>query len=77
MSGLNLLAVAERWEMASQRSRTTNLRDWQWLETRLRALPDELGKMQPEAAPLREAVEGAQQDSVGSAEAAGLERRRE
>jgi hypothetical protein len=59
LAGLNQLAVAERWELASLQARTTNVRDWRWLESRLRALPEELGKMQAEA-PLRDLVQQAQ-----------------
>ncbi|MEA3211954.1 MAG: hypothetical protein QOE70_5011 [Chthoniobacter sp.] len=59
LDGLNHLAVAERWEIVSTRSRTSNPRDWKWIETRLRTLPDELGKMQAEE-PLRAKVVQAQ-----------------
>ena len=50
LAGFNHLAVGERWDVYHPRVRTTNARDWKWLEDRLRTLPDELGKtQQPEA----------------------------
>ncbi len=42
--GLKQLAGAEKWEIYSARARTSAPRDWSWLEARLRALPEELGK---------------------------------
>jgi hypothetical protein len=53
------LSAAERWEIATARSRTGDPRDWRWLEARLRVLPDELGKIQPDE-PLRATVQQAQ-----------------
>ncbi len=44
--GLVRLAGTERWEAAAVRARTSNPRDWEWLEARLKALPDALGKLQ-------------------------------
>jgi hypothetical protein len=59
LDGLLQLAAAERWEFATAHARTGDPRDWRWLEMRLRALPDELGRIQPEEA-LRPAVQEAQ-----------------
>ncbi len=42
--GLRQLAAAERWEIRNGRARTSSPRDWSWLESRLRAIPEELGK---------------------------------
>lgn len=60
LDGLNHLAINERWDIYTPRSQTSNPRDWSWLEARVRALPDELGKLQqPE--PTRKLVEEARQ----------------
>lgn len=59
LDGLNILAAAERWEIATARARTGDPRDWRWLEARLRALPEELGRIQAEE-PLRPIVQQAQ-----------------
>ncbi len=60
LDGFNHLAVNEQWEIYTPRSQTSNPRDWYWLEARMRALPDELGKtQQPE--PTRKIVEEARQ----------------
>jgi hypothetical protein len=47
VTALDFLAAAERWEITSTRSRSSNPRDWEWLEARIRAWPEELGKLQP------------------------------
>lgn len=57
--GLKLLVTAERWEVMSPRARTTAPRDWEWLESRLRTLPDELGKTEADEA-TRKIVQEAQ-----------------
>ncbi|HYR58008.1 MAG TPA: hypothetical protein VEO95_05245, partial [Chthoniobacteraceae bacterium] len=53
------LVAAERWEIATAHSRTGNPHDWRWIEARLRTLPDELGKIQPDES-LRPIVQEAQ-----------------
>jgi hypothetical protein len=63
LDGLTFLATNERWDLRNLSSRTQAPRDWKWLEHRLRAIPDELGKaltdkFDPET---RQAFEGAQQ----------------
>ena len=50
LDGFNHLAVSERWDLRSLASRTDAPRDWKWLETRLRVMPDELAKARPENA---------------------------
>jgi hypothetical protein len=60
-AGLGNLAVAERWEFAALRSRTTSPRDWEWLQNRLQQAPDELGKaVQTAEEPTRQIVQQAQ-----------------
>ena len=59
LDALTQLAAAERWEIATARSRTGDPRDWRWLEARLRVLPEELGRIQPDEA-LRPIVQQAQ-----------------
>lgn len=60
-TGFDQLAVVERWEMAGGQARTSNPRDWEGLEDRLRAVMDELGRSKFQAEPLREVVRQAQQ----------------
>jgi hypothetical protein len=43
--GLQGLAAAERWEFVSPRARTTQPRDWEWMEARLKSLPEELARI--------------------------------
>jgi hypothetical protein len=59
LDGLTQLATAEKWEIVTARARTGDPRDWRWLEARLRVLPDELGRIQPDA-PVRPVVQEAQ-----------------
>ena len=62
MDGFNQLAVAERWDVRSLAARTDAPRDWRWLESRMRFVPDELGRARPEKASeeLKAAFAGAQ-----------------
>jgi hypothetical protein len=60
LDGLNHLAIAERWEIRSARSGTSTPRTWEWLELRLRTVPEELGRIQPPE-PTRKIVQDAQQ----------------
>ena len=60
LDGLIHLAANERWQIISPRARTANPRDWNWLEARLKLAPDELGRLQLTAEPVREAISGAQ-----------------
>ena len=57
---LDHLVAAERWEFASLRSRTSNPRDWRYIDARFHALPDELGKTQLADPEMKHAVERAQ-----------------
>jgi hypothetical protein len=57
--GLEGLATAERWEFVSPRARTTQPRDWEWFEARLKSLPEELGRLGV-ADPARKIVADAQ-----------------
>jgi hypothetical protein len=59
--GLGQLTISERWQAASPRARTAAPRDWAWLEIRLRQAPDELGRLQLNDEPVRQAIQGAQQ----------------
>ncbi|MGB8170553.1 MAG: hypothetical protein WCF18_23825 [Chthoniobacteraceae bacterium] len=59
LDALTHLSAAERWEIATARSRTGDPRDWRWIEARLRAMPDELGRIQPDET-LRPIVQQAQ-----------------
>ncbi len=58
LDALTHLGAAERWEIATARSRTGDPRDWRWIEARLRALPEELERIQPDE-PLRPIVQQA------------------
>ncbi len=59
--GLDHLAAAERWEFAALRSRTSNPRDWRWVNQRLHAAPDELGKTQLADQETRKVIQKVQQ----------------
>lgn len=59
LDGLNALAVSERWQIATPRSRTAAPRDWGWLEMRLRETPGEMGRLDAREPAVREAVTAA------------------
>ena len=61
VTGLDHLTASERWEFASLRSRTSDPRDWRWLDTRLHALPDELGRTQLTNQDTRKIIQKVQQ----------------
>jgi hypothetical protein len=58
--GLIRLATAERWELTALRARTANPRDWEWIESRLKAFPEELNKLRLSDDVSKEAVKQAQ-----------------
>lgn len=57
---LTRLASAERWEIATLPARTENPREWEWIERRLRALPDELRQIRPANEAAKKIVQEAQ-----------------
>ncbi len=57
---LTRLAAAERWEGTSLAARTENPREWEWLEMRLRALPDEVGRVRAANDGVKKSVQEAQ-----------------
>ena len=59
LDGLQHLAAAERWEIATAHERTAGPRDWRWIESRLRFTPEELNRIQADE-PLRAVVQQAQ-----------------
>jgi hypothetical protein len=44
IDGLRVLADAERWELVAARARTSNPRNWEWLEARLKEIPNEFSR---------------------------------
>jgi hypothetical protein len=44
LDGLRTLSDAERWELVAARARTSNPRNWEWLEARLREVPNEFSR---------------------------------
>jgi len=60
LDGLQHLAAAERWEIATTHERVAGPREWRWLESRLRYAPEELNRIEA-APPLREVVQRAHQ----------------
>ncbi len=65
LDGLQYLAAAERWEIATAHERTGGPREWRWLETRLRFAPEELNRIEPDAA-LGEIIQEARKILVGA-----------
>ncbi len=57
LDGLLVLSDAERWELVAARARTTNPRNWEWLEARLKAIPEELNRARFEGE-MRKVMEG-------------------
>jgi hypothetical protein len=58
LDGLTHLASSERYEIKTPRGRTVQPRNWEWVSTRLKSLPDELGRTDaPE--PTRKTIEEA------------------
>jgi hypothetical protein len=44
LDGLRVLSDAERWELVAARGRTSNPRNWEWLEARLKEIPNEFSR---------------------------------
>lgn len=59
LDGVNRLAGAERWEIISPRARTSDPRDWAWVEGRMKGVADELGKTELDE-PVRKLIRAAQ-----------------
>jgi hypothetical protein len=59
-SGLGVLAVGERWQVATPKARTVAPRDWGWIQARFHETPEDLGKLELRDEPVRSAIGGAQ-----------------
>ncbi|HEX8309734.1 MAG TPA: hypothetical protein VF614_00355, partial [Chthoniobacteraceae bacterium] len=59
LDGLTHLTSSERYEIKTPRARTVQPRNWDWIESRLKALPDEMGRLDAKEEATRKIIEEA------------------